>query len=135
MVHSMYKFTYFHLGRKTSKWNDPGMKPLWWPKDVEYRNVNWGNNKPHVDELVKIMETFNTDYCRISNGNSIAVLKMIRKLGMMVMIMKVMTMVLTMMMMMMVLIIVIVMVVTVMMVIMIMIMIMMMVVFMVMVVV
>ena len=73
MVHSMYKFTYFHLGRKTSKWNDPGMKPLWWPKDVEYRNVNWGNNKPHVDELVKIMEAFNTDYCRISNGNSSSV--------------------------------------------------------------
>lgn len=39
------------------------MKPLWWPNDVQYRNVNWGDNKPHFDELVKIMTAFNNDYC------------------------------------------------------------------------
>ncbi|XP_028410212.1 putative carbonic anhydrase 2 [Dendronephthya gigantea] len=56
-------------GRKTSKWNDPTMKPSWWPEDVAYRNVNWGKDKPHFDELVKIMEAFNDDYCCISSSS------------------------------------------------------------------
>jgi hypothetical protein len=54
----MYIFT----GRKLPYWTKMGKKPNWWPSNVEYRNVNWGQNKPRLNELVQIMQAFNRNF-------------------------------------------------------------------------
>ncbi len=43
--------------------------PNWWPSNISYRNVNWGENKPTLDELVQIMEDFNQQLENTSSGS------------------------------------------------------------------
>ena len=54
----MYIFT----GCKLPYWTKMGKKRNWWPSNVEYRNVNWGQNKPRLNELVQIMQAFNRNF-------------------------------------------------------------------------
>lgn len=49
-------------GRKLPYWTKVENKPNWWPEHVAYRNVNWGVNKPRIDELVQIMDSFNQHF-------------------------------------------------------------------------
>ena len=43
--------------------------PNWWPSNISYRNINWGENKPRLDELVQIMEAFNQQLENTSSGS------------------------------------------------------------------
>ena len=62
-------FVYVIPGQKLLYWTKLDKMANWWPSNISYRNVNWGENKPRLDELVQIMEAFNQQLENTSSGS------------------------------------------------------------------